>query len=66
MRGLPRAGSSAVADLRVPQVKPLYLSLFLLSVFVPALATVAKEGIFTDAKKKLGRWGPRSSLQGAH
>ena len=45
------------------QVKPLYLSLFLLSVFVPALATVAKEGIFTDAKKKLGRWGPCSSLQ---
>ena len=39
------------------QVRPLYLGLFLLSVFVPALATVAKEGIFRDSKEKLGRWG---------
>ena len=38
------------------QVQPLYLSLFLMSVFVPALATVVKEGIFRDANKKLGRW----------
>ena len=44
-----RAGSAFAS------VKPLYLSLFLLSVFLPALATVAKEGIFTDARKKLGR-----------
>ena len=36
-------------------VKPLYLGLILLSVFLPALATIAKEGVFTDAKKQLGR-----------
>ena len=36
-------------------VKPLYLALFLLSVFLPALASIAKEGIFTDANKQLGR-----------
>lgn len=36
------------------QMSPLYASVFVASMLFPALATIFKEKIFTDAKQKLG------------
>ena len=35
-------------------MSPLYASVFVASMLFPALATIFKEKIFTDAKAKLG------------
>ncbi len=37
-----------------PQISPLYGSVFVASMLFPALATIFKEKMFTDAKQKLG------------
>lgn len=37
------------------QAKPLYITVYLISVFFPAVATVTKSAIFDDAKEKLGQ-----------
>jgi hypothetical protein len=41
-------------DVELMQISPLYGSIFVASMLFPALATIFKEKMFTDAKQKLG------------